>query len=398
MLRLGYSPKSMSFYRCRWRMILEFAKDQNEVYYSEKLGIDFIEKTFNILQKDFNGKLTQTEAQNLRIIRLLGDFQLHGSILRRYNKHKGINVLSKPYFKNIIDKFKQYCINKEYCILTIENYTKNSAKFLDYADSQGIVSCNEISLDLLNSYIKTIIGFAHGTLDKILKSLKSFSKFMYLDGLNDTDYSFNIPKIKQKVHKRIPSTWTVDNIKKLISVIDRGSPLGKRDYAIILLACRLGLRTSDIKKLKLENFHWEKEKLIFTQSKTGNTITLPLLQDVGWAVIDYLKYGRPKIDIPYVFFRLTPPFLPFSEEYGLDLMIKKYMKKAHIPIFPKKRVGMHSLRHTLASLLLENDTPLPTISNILGHVDINSTAIYLKVDIKKLKECPLNIMEDVSNE
>ncbi len=79
-------------------------------------------------------------------------------------------------------------------------------------------------------------------------------------------------------------------------------------------------------------------------------------------------------------------------------MIVKYMRLAHIPVSSKKRVGMHSLRHTLASVLLENDTPLSTISDVLGHVDTESTAVYLKVDIKKLKECPLDIKEAASHE
>jgi site-specific recombinase XerD len=120
---------------------------------------------------------------------------------------------------------------------------------------------------------------------------------------------------------------------------------------------------------------------------------LPLVQDVGWAVIDYLKYGRPKVGTPCIFVRHLAPFLPFSEGDHLSQIIAKYMKLAHIPISSKKRLGMHSLRHTLASLLLENDTPLAIISDVLGHVSTESTAIYLKVDIKKLKECPLYLEE-----
>ncbi|MBN2853227.1 MAG: tyrosine-type recombinase/integrase [Clostridia bacterium] len=180
--------------------------------------------------------------------------------------------------------------------------------------------------------------------------------------------------------------------------MDRGNPMGKRDYAIILLACRLGIRITDIKKLTFDNFHWNDNQLVFVQSKTRTTISLPLVKDVGWAVIDYLKYGRPKVNTDCVFVRHIAPFLPFSENDHLHQMIAKYMKLAHIPISSKRRVGMHSLRHTLASLLLENNTPLPTISDVLGHVDTDSTAIYLKVDIKKLKECPLNITEDINHE
>lgn len=173
--------------------------------------------------------------------------------------------------------------------------------------------------------------------------------------------------------------------------------MGKRDYAIILLACRLGLRCGDIKKLTKENFQWEQKQLVFVQSKTRTTLSLPITQDVGWAVIDYLRYGRPKVDSPYVFIRHLAPFLPFTEDNHLNKIISKYMKMAHIPM-KKKKVGMHSLRHTLASLLLEIDTPLPVISDILGHVDTESTAVYLKVDIEKLKECPLDFQEDIVNE
>lgn len=170
--------------------------------------------------------------------------------------------------------------------------------------------------------------------------------------------------------------------------------MGKRDYAIILLACRLGLRCNDIKNLKIENFNWPDKELIFVQSKTRTTLALPLTQDVGWAIIDYLKYGRPKVDMPYVFIRHVAPFLPFSQDDHLNQIISKYMEMAHIPK-TKKKVGMHSHRHTLASVLLENDTSLPIISDILGHIDTESTAVYLKVDIKKLKECPLDFEESI---
>ncbi|KKM19739.1 hypothetical protein LCGC14_1652580 [marine sediment metagenome] len=128
-------------------MLLEFAQKRDEVYYSERLGVDFIEKTFNILQKDFEGRLKQSEVQNLRVIRMLGDFQLHGSVLRRYYKHK--EILHSQYFIEVINNFKQYCIEKEYSTVTIGHYTKQSARFLDYCDSQGHTSCNEINLTLI---------------------------------------------------------------------------------------------------------------------------------------------------------------------------------------------------------------------------------------------------------
>lgn len=254
-----------------------------------------------------------------------------------------------------------------------------------------------MTLKLINNYIKTLAGYSYKTVEQIICSLRAFFKFLHLNDEIDTDFSTKLPMIQARKQTRIPSTWTAEDLKKLLKAIDRGNPMGKRDYAIILLACRLGLRCKDIKNLTMDNFHWEEKKLAFIQSKTRTTLSLPLTADVGWAVIDYLKYGRPKVDTKTVFIRHVAPFLPFSEENHLNQMIKKYMRIAHLPTL-KKKTGMHSLRHTLAGMLLEHDTPLPVISDILGHIDTDSTAVYLKVGIKKLKECPLDLKEDDQHE
>ena len=96
MLRLGYTKNSMEHYRRFWIALLQFAQEQNEIYYSERLGLDFAEKYFHIFEKDLNHTLSQSEVQKLRIIRMIGDFQLHQTILRRYYKHK--EILTEPSF------------------------------------------------------------------------------------------------------------------------------------------------------------------------------------------------------------------------------------------------------------------------------------------------------------
>ena len=394
MVRLGYTEGSMKFYRRRWRMLLQFAQEKGEIYFSERLGIDFVETHFHILEKDFERTLSQRETQELRIIRMIGDFQLYHTVLRRYYKH--LEILTNPYFMEVSHRFKNHCLEKEYSKVTIDHYVTQSARFMDYLDSQRISHCGEINLPLINEYIKTLAGYTYKTVEQNICSLRAFFKFLWESGEVPMDFSARMPMVQARKQTRIPSVWTKDELKKLIDAIDRGSPKGKRDYAIILLACCLGLRCTDIKRLRLDHFHWEEKKLVFTQSKTKESLSLPLTGEVGWAIIDYLKYGRPKIDQPYLFVKHIAPFGPFSEADHLNQLIKKYMELAHLPTL-KKRRGMHSLRHTLASVLLENDTPLCVISDILGHVDTDSTAVYLKVDIKKLKECALDVEEGVSH-
>jgi len=395
MLRLGYTEGSMKFYRNRWKLLMEFAEEKGEIYYSERLGIGFIEKYFHILEKDFEGTLTQAEVQNLRIVRMIGDFQLHHTILRRYYKHK--EILTDPYFIGICDRFNQYCLEKDYSSVTNDHYVKQVTRFLDYIVSQGVKSCKDIALTLINTYIKTLAGYTYKTVEQNLCSLRAFFRFLHLNREIETDISSKILMVQARKQTRIPSVWTAEDLEKLIGAIDRGSPIGKRDYAIILLACRLGLRCTDIKHLTMDNFHWEDKELVFVQSKTRTTLSLPLTPEVGWVVIDYLKYGRPKVNTRYIFVRHVAPFLPFSEGDHLNQIIKKYIRLANLPTL-KKKVGMHSLRHTLASVLLEGDTPLPVISDILGHADTESTNVYLKVDIEKLKECPLDLREEKDHE
>ena len=117
------------------------------------------------------------------------------------------------------------------------------------------------------------------------------------------DLASKTPMVQARKQVRIPSVWTKEELQRLISAIDHGNPKGKRDYAIILLACVLGLRVTDIKNLTFDSFHWEEKKLIFVQSKTRETVILPLPPEIGWAVIDYLKHGRPKVDSDVVFVR-----------------------------------------------------------------------------------------------
>lgn len=396
LLRLGYTQASLAFYKNRWTTLQAFAETKGENYYSEQLGIEFIETHFNILKKDFEGTLKQSDVQNLRVIRMLGDFQLHGTVLRRYYKQR--QLLHHPYFIEVHNDFRQHCTDRDYATVTVEHYIKIAAKFLDYVDSQKIVSFQEVTLNVINNYIKTLAGYTYKTVEQQLCGLRIFFKYLFQHELMREDLSIKIPMVQARKQTRIPSAWSPEDLKKLITAIDRGSPVGKRDYAIILIACRLGLRVSDIKELKLKNFNWKEKQLVFIQSKTRTSSSLPITQDVGWAVIDYLKYGRPNVESPYLFIRHLAPFLPFSKSDHLHQIVIKYMRLAHLPLSNNKKVGMHSLRHTLASVLLENNTDLPTISNILGHLDTESTAVYLKVDIKKLKACAIDMKEDDINE
>jgi len=135
LIRLGYTEGSMKFYRNRWRKLMEFTHKCGEQCFSEQLGIDFVREYFGIEQDDFGKVLNQAQTQELRVIRMVGDFQLHGSVLRRYMKHR--ELLTEPYFIELSGRFHKYCEQKDYSKVTINHYVKQSAFFMDYLVNAG---------------------------------------------------------------------------------------------------------------------------------------------------------------------------------------------------------------------------------------------------------------------
>jgi site-specific recombinase XerD len=242
----------------------------------------------------------------------------------------------------------------------------------------------------LSNYTRTIAGYHKKSISAILTTLRSFLKFLYLKGYHEKDLSDDVPQIKQPYCPKIPSAWKPEDVKRVLDAVDRGNPNGKRDYAILLMVARLGIRVQDIKEIRLTNLNWAARSIEIVQHKTKRTVSYPILNDIGWAIIDYLKNGRPQTESPHLFVRHHAPFETFGPHANLHNIIAKYTRLAGIKLRTGATQGMHSLRHTLASVLLEQETPLPVISEILGHMSTMSTSVYLKIDLEGLRKCALD--------
>ena len=177
----------------------------------------------------------------------------------------------------------------------------------------------------------------------------------------------------------------------MLTAIDRTTMIGKRDFAILLLAVRLGLRSIDIIRLKLDDIKWRTDSISIIQQKTLRRLEVPLLADVGNAIIDYLLSGRPESNSPYVFLRSQAPHINLSPHAGLYNMVASRMEKAGIRQEKGERRGPHCLRHSLAARMLAEETPLPVISAVLGHANKESTKVYLSTDSGHLRHCALGL-------
>lgn len=393
---LKYSFTVLREYRRCYAKLLRFAKSYGYLHYSEDLGREFLLKTYHH-KIDQYSSTSKFVMYKVRMVRTLGDFQIHGIILRR----KLGPLASTPtpeQFQSGYQSFLDECKKRNYSVQGTYGRANRIKNFLFYLNDQGVQSYNDLSPRILSAYVGTFVNLNSKSVKAILTTLRVFLRHLYLNRYMEENLSEKLPKLKNYYEPRIPKTWSAQDVKILLESIDRGNPTGKRDYAILLIITRLGLRAADIKMLRLDHLHWNTNTIDILQSKTGRIITLPILKDIGWALIDYLKNGRPQTDSPYVFVRHSAPFEAFAPNSAMNRILVTYVRKAGVKVPRDVPLGLHSLRHSLASTLLAQDTPLPVISEILGHMNVKSTDIYLHIDFKRLQECaidPEGVFHDV---
>jgi site-specific recombinase XerD len=192
-------------------------------------------------------------------------------------------------------------------------------------------------------------------------------------------------------HERLPSTYTQEELQRILLAIDRSSIIGKRDYAMMVLLIQLGMRRSDICQLTLDSIRPEDNTIVFEQQKTGSHEKLPMTKSIRLGLADYLKNSRPETQSNRLFVVLEgvgkgEP----SADTIVYTVLNRYMKKAGI-VIEGKRHGSHSIRHSLSSSLLKSGVGLPVISRILGHSSSEITKRYLWMDTEQLRNFSLEV-------
>jgi site-specific recombinase XerD len=187
-----------------------------------------------------------------------------------------------------LESFRLYCKACDYSVSTQKSYQRITENFISYLEARKQFA-KDVSTSDLSGYVNTLMGYSYKMVEFMLCGTRVFLRFLHTEKYLSEDLSRSLPWIQTRRQIRIPSVWEHDDLFKLLGVIDRGNPSGKRDYAMILLVTRLGLRSIDVKRLTFSNLKWEENRIELIQSKTHEPVSLPLLKDVGWAIIDYLK-------------------------------------------------------------------------------------------------------------
>jgi integrase/recombinase XerD len=283
--------------------------------------------------------------------------------------------------EELLDRFRRYLASERGLGAgTIPGYVRAAGLFLQavgYEDGRdlGLLSPADVSEFLLAECGRRSVG----STKKVVSGLRAWLRFLHLGGITRASLSGSVPAVAGWSGTSLPRAIDADSVRALVDSCDRRSVKGRRDFAVLMLMSRLGLRVGEVAALELADIDWCGGQIL-VRGKANRLERLPLPVDVGQALADYVQRGRPRSEHRELFLRVVAPHGAVT---AAALKVIVHAACARIGLPP---LGAHRLRHTVASELLRRGAGLPEIGQVLRHRSIASTAIYAKVDAAALRQ------------
>jgi site-specific recombinase XerD len=264
---------------------------------------------------------------------------------------------------------------------TIDSYLPIARKFISDQFGTGPIVLNDLHpSDIIRFILRCTETVSSKSAQRIVCSLRSFFRFLYQRGETTIDLSPSALTVANWRLSELPKFLETEQVERLLQSCDQDTLIGRRDFVILLLLARLGLRAGDVVHMALDDIDWDAGEIIVT-GKSDREQRLPLAQDVGEALVKYLCDGRPPCSSRRVFIRIRAPHKGFSSSVAICDIVRRALKRAKLnPAFK----GSHLLRHSLATQMLRGGTSLAEIGEILRHQRLDTTQIYAKVDLAAL--------------
>jgi len=305
------------------------------------------------------------------------------TILEEEGVSRTVNVTNNPR-----DEFLQRFVDfldreRGLCVGSIALRRRIANQFADYCFGVGAMDWPKIEAGQIVSFIRKEVRRS-STADSarnITTAVRSVLRYLHLSGLMTKDFAGIVPAVASWSLATVPKGLSRDCVDRILKSCKRDTPAGRRDYAILLLLARLGLRAGEVAQLDLEDIDW-KSGLITVVGKGGQSSQLPLPEDVGKAITIYLRFSRPRTSCRRLFIRILAPLIGLNGAGGIGPIVKRAIERAAVPSHGK---GAHQFRHGLATEVLRSGASLSEIGEVLRHQDLRSTSIYAKVDINALR-------------
>lgn len=260
---------------------------------------------------------------------------------------------------------------------TVCGYVSHARRFLGGLPCGGELA-GVTAADVIGAMLRESAAVSVSATQFFVAGLRSFLRFCFIEGLVEADLSQAALPVTGRRRSSLPRGITKPDANALLACCDRRSAVGRRDYAVIITVLRLGLRASEVAGLRLDDIDWRAGELV-VRGKGARSDRLPLPADVGRSIASYLQRGRPRSKRREVFLRARAPFAPIAPG-TVSSTVRRACRRAGVA-----EVGAHRLRHTVACEMVSAGVPLVQIAQVLRHHSLQSTAIYARVDVDRLR-------------
>ena len=364
-------------------------------HYCEKNGIDemTLSSAADFIKECFGFEMLAAPLPLQSAIRypLLSffEFSQNGSYAKRHQSPNSVAI--PPCFDPLFQEYRIYIDGCGFKRGTRLKRLLIFAKYLSFLDGKNLHDTLKATEQTAYDFISTMKDLAPKTVRGYKVQLKFALNWLYDNRYSSFSGNQLLPAIHCENRNSLISYYSADEVAQILDSVDTSKPDGKLEYSILCLLAYLGIRASDIATMRFENINWNSGILSFTQFKTGEPLTLPLLDEVKYPLIDYIKNARPNSpDSGHVFIKRRAPYVCYPDGNGIYAIVSRCIKKSGVDI-KGRHFGPHALRHSLATNLLSENVPVSGISDILGHASTITTEIYLTTDETHLKELSMEV-------
>jgi integrase/recombinase XerD len=217
--------------------------------------------------------------------------------------------------------------------------------------------------------------------------IRTFLRFLHWAGHHDQDLARIVPRTPHWRLAHLPPRLSWEDVRRVIDAIGTATPIDLRDRAVLLLLATTGIRNGELRALQLQDIDWQAGEVFVRRTKGKRDRVVPLLEETGAALADYILQARPRVGSSYLFLSFTPPVGPFKCASPVSRIVRKRLRRGGVEL--GRIAGAHLLRHSLATQLVGRRRPINEVADLLGHRSINTTALYVKVAASQLAEVAL---------
>lgn len=387
-VRLNQAASTLMQYRWAWHRFEVFSTENGITAFSDEALASYLQF---LATERTEGRFKEWKYKLLRKSALvLSEVEHTGTYRWKLSRHASPNDGLNEVFRPVQEQFEAWLTHQGLAQDTQDLYATIARRALAWWQIRGITDLGKLTgSDVASALVSLAESYRPGSMRTVLTAVRVLCRFLEETG-SCSGLTRAVPRIVSRRVRHV-TVLPAETIEMLVNSPDPSTATGRRDRAMLLLGARAGLRPVDIVALRLQDIDWRQGQITVVQHKTGTLLVLPLLVDIGEAIADYLLHDRPAgVDDEHVFLRIQAPHVGLAPSSGLHEVTSRAFARTGIGSQTETEHGFRVLRASLATRMLEGDTPLPLISGALGHRGISSAKHYLAADEKRMRECCLD--------